>query len=109
MAQGNHNKKSAKQKSGGSIKRKQVKSIKKKRKGSSNIEKNRHIIATTKAINSKNERIVAAKACNNGTQFFLKDITAKGMEILCTHKMFMYLCYVNIKCDLSVFCSLYYM
>ena len=108
MAQGNHNKKSAKQKSGGSIKRKQVKSIKKKRKGSSNIEKNRHIIATTKAINSKNERIVAAKACNNGTQFFLKDITAKGMEIYAHINVYVSM-YVNIKCDLSVFCFLYYM
>lgn len=77
MAQGNHKLGKAKR-SGGSQKRKTVKSVKKKRKGSAAIENNRGIVATTKAINSKNERIVAAKACNAGTNFFLKDISDKG-------------------------------
>ena len=83
MAQGNHKLGKAKR-SGGSQKRKTVKSVKKKRKGSTTIETNRSIVATTKAINSKNERIVAAKACNAGTNFFLKDISDKGeLSSLC--------------------------
>ena len=77
MAQGNHKLGKAKR-SVGSQKRKTVKSVKKKRKGSTKVENNRSLVATTKAINSKNERIVAAKACNAGTQFFLKDISDKG-------------------------------
>jgi hypothetical protein len=33
---------------------------------------------TTKAINRKNERIVAAKAVSVGTKFFLSDVAEKG-------------------------------
>ena len=33
---------------------------------------------TTKAINRKNESIVAAKAVSVGTRFFLNDVTEKG-------------------------------
>ena len=35
---------------------------------------------TTKAINKKNEAIVAAKAVSVGTQFFLNDIAEKGTK-----------------------------
>ena len=80
MAQGNH-KLSKSKRSAGSQKRKTVKSVKKKRKGATRIENNKSIVETTKAINRKNERIVAAKACNAGTNFFLKDISEKGTSV----------------------------
>jgi len=35
---------------------------------------------TTKAINKKNEAIVAAKAVSVGTQFFLSDVAEKGKK-----------------------------
>lgn len=77
MAQGNHKLGKAK-KSGGAQKRKAGNATKHKRKGGSAIEKNKAKIATTKSINRKNERIVAAKALNGGTNFFLKDISERG-------------------------------
>jgi hypothetical protein len=67
--------------SGGAKKRQAVKSGKfAKRKGSTAIENNKGIMAATKAINRKNERIIAAKACTAGTNFFLNDIAAKGKD-----------------------------
>jgi hypothetical protein len=33
---------------------------------------------TTKAINRKNERLIAAKAVSVGTKFFMSDVSAKG-------------------------------
>lgn len=77
MAQGNH-KLGKKKKSGGAQKRKAGNASKHKRKGGNKIENNKAKIATTKAINRKNERIVAAKALNGGTNFFLKDISERG-------------------------------
>jgi hypothetical protein len=65
-------------KSVGAKKRQVLKSKKTTRKGSSNIERDKDIVAATKAINRKNERIIAAKACTAGTTFFLKDIAEKG-------------------------------
>lgn len=47
------------------------------------MEHNKGIIAATKAINKKNERIIAAKACVGGTHFFLKDIVEKGQCFVC--------------------------
>lgn len=79
MAQGNHKLSKAK-KSAGSQKRKAVKVVKKTRKGNSAIENNKATVATTRAINRKNERIVAAKALNAGTAFFLQDIATKGTD-----------------------------
>mmetsp|Transcript_4521 Transcript_4521/g.7047 ORF Transcript_4521/g.7047 Transcript_4521/m.7047 type:complete len:121 (-) Transcript_4521:234-596(-) len=85
MAQGsgklknNNNSIKSKKKSGGAQKRKAIKATKyAKRKGSGKIENNKGIVAATKAINKKNERIIAAKACTAGTNFFLKDIAEKG-------------------------------
>ncbi|KAG7361806.1 hypothetical protein IV203_036907 [Nitzschia inconspicua] len=89
MAQGSHklggkssgnasNRKRAK--SAGAKKRQTVKAKTTTRKGSSNIERNKGIIEATKAINRKNERIIAAKACTAGTNFFLKDIAEKGKK-----------------------------
>jgi hypothetical protein len=77
MAQGSHNLGKTK-KSGGSQKRKGVKSVKKTRKGNAAHERSDGIIATTKAINRKNERLIAAQAINNGTRFNLNDIAQKG-------------------------------
>ena len=77
MAQGNHKLGKAK-KSGGSQKRKTVKNTKKTKKGNTKVERNKGIIAATKAINRKNERIIAAKAMNAGTSFSLTDISEKG-------------------------------
>lgn len=77
MAQGNHKLGKAK-KSRGSQKKKGGKAVKHKRKGSSAIDHNKADIATSKAINKKNERLVAAKALNSGTNFFLKDIAERG-------------------------------
>jgi hypothetical protein len=78
MAQGNHKLGKAK-KSGGAQKRKVVKTVKKKQKGGSKLgENSSHTIAATKSINRKNERVIAAKALNGGTAFYLKDIAEKG-------------------------------
>jgi hypothetical protein len=80
MAQGNHKLGKAK-KSGGAQKRKVVKTVKKKQKGGSKLgENNSHTISATKSINRKNERIIAAKALNGGTAFYLKDIAEKGKQ-----------------------------
>ena len=77
MAQGNHKLGKAK-KSRGAQRRKASKSIKKTRKGNARTERNKAIIETTKAINRKNERLIAAKAMNAGTSFSLTDISEKG-------------------------------
>lgn len=77
MAQGNHKLAKAK-KSRGAQKRKTVKSVKKTKKGNAAVERNTGIIATTKAINRKNERFIASKALTAGTSFSLKDIAQKG-------------------------------
>ena len=78
MAQGNHKLGKAK-KSAGAQKRKAVKAVKKKaKKGNPAVERNKSIIDTSKAINRKNERLIAAKASNAGTNFFLNDISTKG-------------------------------
>ena len=82
MAQGNHKLGKAK-KSKGATKRKQVKTVKKARKGNASVEKNKAIAAVSKAINKKNERLVAAKAVNAGTSFFLNDIVEKGKLLFC--------------------------
>jgi hypothetical protein len=84
MAQGNHSKalgKAKKKASGGAKKRKTVNAKKhSKKKGSVAIENNAGIVAATKAINRKNERIIAAKATNSGTRFCLNDIKTKGKQ-----------------------------
>lgn len=77
MVQGNRKLGKAR-KSSGSLKKKGGKAVKHKRKGSSKIENNKAHIQTSKAINKKNERLVAAKALNSGTNFFLKDIAERG-------------------------------
>jgi hypothetical protein len=72
----------AKKKASGGAKKRKVVNAKKhsKRKGSAAIENNKGIIAATKAINRKNERIIAAKATNAGTRFCLTDISTKGKQ-----------------------------
>lgn len=66
-------------KSGGSQRRKTVKLAKRKNKGSSKIEsKDKGIVAVTKQINRKNERIIAAKATSAHTKFYLSDLSEKG-------------------------------
>jgi hypothetical protein len=89
MAQGNHKLGKAggrggapkRAKSAGAKKRQTTKSKKMTRKGSAAIERNQGIVAATKAINRKNERIIAAKACTAGTNFYLKDIAEKGEKL----------------------------
>ena len=87
MAQGNHGKlskaKAGTKRSAGSQRRKAVKAVKLTRKGSTKMENNLGVVAATKAINKKNERIIAAKACVGGTHFFLKDIVEKGKRRAC--------------------------
>lgn len=81
MAQGNgkFGKTGSRKKSAGSQRRKTVKVAKKRNKGSSKVEtKDKAIVAATKQINRKNERIIAAKATNAHTKFYLKDLTEKG-------------------------------
>ena len=81
MAQGSGKlgKAGGRKKSGGSQRRKTVKVAKKQNKGSSKVErKDKAIVAATKQINRKNERIIAAKATNAHTKFYLKDLTQKG-------------------------------
>jgi hypothetical protein len=90
MVQGGHGKlgkaksTTIKKASKGAQRRKTVKAAKSTRKGGSGgstvVENNPGIVAATKAINRKNERIIAAKACTGGTRFFLKDIAEKGEE-----------------------------
>ena len=81
MAQGSakFGKSGARKKSAGSQRRKTVKVAKKRNKGSSKVEtKDKAIVAATKQINRKNERIIAAKATNSHTKFYLNDLTEKG-------------------------------
>ena len=79
MAQGNH--KLAKPKKVASGKqRKVVKVSKTTKKGNAKVERNKGILAATKIINKKNERLIAAKALNAGTNFSLTDIATKGKE-----------------------------
>ena len=82
MAQGNGKLGKAgsrKKKSAGSQRRLTGRVAKKQNKGSSKIEsKNKFIVAATKQINQKNERLIAAKAINGHTKFYLKDLTEKG-------------------------------
>lgn len=69
----------ARKKSAGSQRRKGTKAAKKQNKGSSKVEsKDKGIVAATKMINRKNERIIAAKATNAHTKFYLSDLTVKG-------------------------------
>lgn len=77
MAQGNHKLGKAK-KSAGAEKRKTVKTVKKTKKGNSSLERNKGVLAATKAINKKNERLIASKALNSGANFSLGDISEKG-------------------------------
>lgn len=77
MAQGSHKLGKAK-KSAGAQKRKAVKAVKSTKKGNASVEKNKDIASTTKAINRKNERLIAAKALNSGVTFSLTDISEKG-------------------------------
>ena len=82
MAQGGGKlgKTGARKKSAGSQRRKNVRVAKKKNKGSSKVEtKDKAIVAATKQINRKNERIIAAKATNAHTKFYLSDLTQKGV------------------------------
>lgn len=71
-------------KSQGSQKRKAVRSKKSIGKGRkhyhSKHESDRVAASTTKAINKKNETLVAAKAVGVGTKFFLSDISEKGTK-----------------------------
>lgn len=81
MAQGGGKlgKTGARKKSAGSQRRKNVRVAKKKNKGSSKVEtKDKAIVAATKQINRKNERVIAAKATNAHTKFYLSDLTTKG-------------------------------
>ena len=80
MAQGSH-KLGKTKRSGGSQKRKAIKTVKKTKKGNNKVERNKAKVETTKAINRKNERIIASKALNAGTTFSLKDISEKGMML----------------------------
>ena len=85
MAQGNHKLGKAKQ-SVGAQKRKAVKTVKHKaKKGNATVVTDKRVVETTKAINRKNERLVAAKASTSGTHFFLKDIAEKGEQPTCFH------------------------
>jgi hypothetical protein len=80
MAQGNGKLgKSSRVKSVGSQRRLSGKTAKKKAKGSSKIERqDSGIVNATKQINRKNERLIAAKATNAHTKFYLNDLSTKG-------------------------------
>mmetsp|Transcript_8308 Transcript_8308/g.20530 ORF Transcript_8308/g.20530 Transcript_8308/m.20530 type:complete len:116 (+) Transcript_8308:167-514(+) len=83
MAQGGGKlgKTGARKKSAGSQRRKNVKVAKTKNKGSSKVEtKDKGIVEATKQINRKNERLIAAKAANAHTKFYLNDLTEKGQN-----------------------------
>eukprot|EP00934_Nitzschia_sp_Nitz4_P004983 Nitzschia sp. Nitz4//scaffold9_size221794//194557//194992//NITZ4_001380-RA/size221794-processed-gene-0.291-mRNA-1//1//CDS//3329561103//4973//frame0 len=79
MAQGNHKLAKA-HKSSGSQKRKAVKNIKKTKKGHTKIDRTKDSQETSKAINRKNERIIAAKALSSGTTLTLSDIATRGKD-----------------------------
>ncbi len=101
MAQGSGKlgKVGGRKKSGGAQRRKNVKVAKKKNKGSSKVEtKDKFIVAATKQINRKNERIIAAKATNAHTKFYLNDLTQKGeLEMIgrlhCVSSLFVRRCF----------------
>ncbi|OEU10699.1 hypothetical protein FRACYDRAFT_263666 [Fragilariopsis cylindrus CCMP1102] len=82
MAQGNGKlgkASSSRVKSVGSQRRKSGRTAKKTHKGSSKIEtKDKGIVSATKQINRKNERLIAAKATNAHTKFYLNDLSTKG-------------------------------
>ena len=102
MAQGNGKFGNAggKKKSAGSLRRKNVKGAKKTNKGSSMIErKDKGIVAATKQINRKNERLIAAKATSAHTKFYLKDLSDKG-----TYSIVQY-CICIVLFDLSMVCT----
>mmetsp|Transcript_26285 Transcript_26285/g.73403 ORF Transcript_26285/g.73403 Transcript_26285/m.73403 type:complete len:120 (-) Transcript_26285:70-429(-) len=83
MAQGKHKLSKAK-KSGGAQRRKTVKATKLKRKGGSGncSERDKGIVAATKAINRKNERVIAGKALavNGDGAFRLSDLSTRGKK-----------------------------
>ena len=104
MAQGSGKlgKAGGRKKSGGSQRRKNVKVAKKRNKGSSKVEtKDKFIVAATKQINRKNERVIAAKATNSHTKFYLNDLTQKGEFKIIGLVVFRCLCNV-----VSIFCIL---
>mmetsp|Transcript_17182 Transcript_17182/g.37588 ORF Transcript_17182/g.37588 Transcript_17182/m.37588 type:complete len:116 (+) Transcript_17182:150-497(+) len=81
MAQGSGKlgKSGARKKSAGSQRRKINNGAKKKNKGSSKVEtRDKGIMEATKLINRKNERLIAAKAANAHTKFYLNDLSQKG-------------------------------
>lgn len=80
MAQGSA-KLASKKKSAGALRRKVVrkKTVTKGKKQFQNKRSpNLDQMETTKAINRRNEKMIAAKAVSAGTQFFLTDISDKG-------------------------------
>ena len=80
MAQGNHKLGKPKKVAAGK-QRKVVKIAKMTKKGNAKgVERNKGILAATKIINKKNERLIAAKALNAGTNFSLTDIATKGKD-----------------------------
>ena len=87
MAQGNH-KLAKPKKASPAQQRKAVKTVKKTKKGNAKVERNKGILAATKIINRKNERLIAAKALNAGTNFSLSDIAEKGKEPRCVGYVF---------------------
>ena len=83
MVQGSHTKLGkAKKKASGGAKRRRASNAKRhvSRKGTAVIENNKGVVATTKAIIRKNERLIAAKATNAGDRFYLNDISEKGRQ-----------------------------
>uniref|UniRef100_A0A7R9ZNK4 Uncharacterized protein n=1 Tax=Craspedostauros australis TaxID=1486917 RepID=A0A7R9ZNK4_9STRA len=83
MAQGKHNLGKAR-KSRGSQRRKVNKTAKLKRKGGSGncSERSKDVVAVTKAINRKNERIIAGKALtiSGNDTFRMSDLCSKGKK-----------------------------
>lgn len=86
MAQGNQKLKAASNKKGSPHhKRHATKTAKKTKKGNAKVERNKDNLETTKAINRKNERVIAAKALNSGLSFSLTDIAQKGKVCITTY------------------------
>jgi hypothetical protein len=89
MAQGNGKlgkPSSSRVKSAGSQRRKSGRTAKKTHKGSSKIEtKDKGVVSATKQINRKNERLIAAKATNAHTKFYLNDLITKGTLVINTY------------------------
>ena len=92
MAQGLGKKLQRKSKSGGAAKKKQTRKVNIGKGKKQFTTKRRAVLAnghykadcaTTKAINQRNESLVAAKALSSGalaSQFFLKDLADKGKK-----------------------------